>query len=109
MEASSVYGNFFEAWGSPTKKQTINDSSMNNMTLLNNDIHIYKLYANCDNKTKLLYTPTKLGSMHITLMNTYGWTTWQKWMEGTKWERTKIDCGSCWRSQRLGGWCRFGF
>ena len=72
MEAGSVCGNFFEAWGSPTKKQTINDSSTNN------DIHIYKLYANCDNKTKLLYTPTKLGSMHITLRNTYGWTTTAK-------------------------------
>ena len=41
MEAGSVYGNFFEAWGSPTKKQTINNSSTNNMTLLNNDILIY--------------------------------------------------------------------
>ena len=108
MEAGSVYGNFFKAWGSPTKKQTINDSSTNNKTLLN-DIHIYKLYANCDNKKKLLYTMTKLRSMHITLTNTLGGLQRQRWMEGTKWERTKIDCGSCWRSRRLGGWCRFSF
>ena len=77
MEAGSIYGNFFEAWGSPTKRQTINDSSMNNMTLLN-DIHIYKLYANCDNQKKLLYALMKLGSMHITLTNIYGWTTTAK-------------------------------
>ena len=40
MEAGSVCGNFFEAWDSPKKKQAINYSSTNNMTLLNNNIHI---------------------------------------------------------------------
>ena len=78
MEAGSVCGNFFKAWGSPTKKQTINDSSMNSMTLLNNDIHIYKLYENFENKIKILYTQMKLGSMHITLTNRYEWTTTAK-------------------------------
>ena len=56
MEVGSVFGNFFEVWGSPIKKQIVNDSSTNSMTLLNNNIHIYKLYENFDNKTKLLYT-----------------------------------------------------
>ena len=40
MEANSLLGNFFDAWGSPTKKQTVNDFSTNNMTLLNNDIYL---------------------------------------------------------------------
>ena len=78
MEASSVCETSLKHGGSSTKKQTVNNSSMNNMTLLNNDIHIYKLYTKCDNKTKILYTHTKLGSMHITLTNTYGWTTTAK-------------------------------
>ena len=39
MEADFVCGNFFEAWGSPTKNQSINDSFTNNTTLLNN-IHV---------------------------------------------------------------------
>ena len=39
MEVGSVCGNFLEAWGSPTKKKTVNDSSTSNMTLLN-DIHL---------------------------------------------------------------------
>ena len=69
MEAGSVYGNFFEAWGSPTKKQTISNSSMNNMILLN-DIHIYKLYANCDNKKKLYTDQTWVNAHHT---NQYIW------------------------------------
>ena len=65
METSSKH------WGSPTKKHTINDSSTNNMTLLNNNIHIYKLYANCDNKKTIVYTDEAWVNAHHT--NEYIW------------------------------------
>ena len=65
MEAGSVCGNFFEAWGSPTKKQTVNDSSTNNMTLLNSNIHTYKLYTKCDNKTILYTDKTWVNAHHV--------------------------------------------
>ena len=61
MEISSKHGVFLKK---KRKKKTVNGSSMNNMTLYN-DIHIYKLCANCDDKTKILCTQTKLGSMYI--------------------------------------------
>ena len=64
-----------QSMGFSYKRQTVNDSFMNNMTLLN-DVHIYKQYTNYDKKK--LYTQTKLWSMHITLTNIYGWTTTAK-------------------------------
>ena len=47
MEAVSVRGNLFIIWGYPTKQKIASDSSTN-MTLSNEDIHIYNLHLNYD-------------------------------------------------------------
>ena len=46
------------------------------MTLLNNNVYLQAIRKLQQNK--ILYTQTKLGSMHITLTNTYGGTTMAK-------------------------------
>ena len=64
MEDSSVCGNFFEAWDSPTKKQTVNNSStssMNNMTLMSNDIHIINYMLTATTKQKYCIHRRDLG------------------------------------------------
>ena len=64
MEASSVYGNFFEAWGSPIKKQTVNDSSMNNMTLLNDTYLQAKRKLQKQNKNIVYIDKTWVNAHH---------------------------------------------